>query len=197
MLQTAYGTLTVGLEARAGQSTLIRGGTSSVGMAAIVLAKRRGLQVIATTRREAAAAKLTQLGADHVVIDDGAIAGWVRGLFPDGVDCAVELVGVNVLKGTLRCVRTGGTACFTGVLSDEWTIHEFYPMDWIPVGVRLTVYSGNSSHLSSGALQEFIDAVYAGQVTVPLGRSYRMEDIVQAHRDMEVGVVGGKGVVLT
>ena len=40
MLQTAYGSLTVGLDARAGQTLLIRGGTSSVGMAAAVLAKR-------------------------------------------------------------------------------------------------------------------------------------------------------------
>ena len=41
MLQTAYGSLTVGLDAQPGQSILIRGGTSSVGMAAAVLAKRR------------------------------------------------------------------------------------------------------------------------------------------------------------
>ncbi len=34
MLQTAYGSLTVGLDAQPGQSLLIRGGTSSVGMAA-------------------------------------------------------------------------------------------------------------------------------------------------------------------
>src|SRR4051812_34524925 len=47
MLQTAYGSLTVGLDARPGQSLLIRGGTSSVGMAAAVLAKRRGLTVLA------------------------------------------------------------------------------------------------------------------------------------------------------
>src|SRR3954462_11164440 len=42
MLQTANGALTVGLDARPGQSILIRGGTSSVGMATAVLAKQRG-----------------------------------------------------------------------------------------------------------------------------------------------------------
>src|SRR5207302_2177967 len=50
MLQTAYGSLTIGLDAQPGQSILIRGGTSSVGMAAAVLAKRRKMTVLSTTR---------------------------------------------------------------------------------------------------------------------------------------------------
>ena len=53
MLQTAYGSLTVGLDLQPGQTLLIRGGTSSVGMAAAVLAKHRGLTVLATTRSQA------------------------------------------------------------------------------------------------------------------------------------------------
>ncbi len=51
MLQTAYGSLTVGLDAQPGQTLLIRGGTSSVGMAAAVLANDRGLTVFSRTRR--------------------------------------------------------------------------------------------------------------------------------------------------
>src|SRR5437764_14110559 len=51
MLQTAHGSLTVGLDAQPGQTLLIRGGTSSVGMATAILAKDRGLTVLATTRQ--------------------------------------------------------------------------------------------------------------------------------------------------
>ena len=50
MLQTAYGSLTIGLDAQPGQSILIRGGTSSVGMATAVLAKRLDMTVLSTTR---------------------------------------------------------------------------------------------------------------------------------------------------
>ena len=50
MLQTSYGSLTVGLDAQPGQSILIRGGTSSVGMATAVLAKQLGMTVLSTTR---------------------------------------------------------------------------------------------------------------------------------------------------
>jgi len=196
MLQTAYGSLTVGLEAPDGASILVRGGTSSIGLALIGLAKLRGMTVFATTRREAGRELLERAGADHVIIDDGEVAAQVREIVPGGVDGAVELVGVNVMRDTLRSVRTGGVVCFTGMLSDDWTIHEFYPMDWLPNGVRLTAYSGEASDLTPAALQEYLDAVAAGTIVLPVGRTYALEDIVQAHRDMEAGTVGGKAVVV-
>jgi hypothetical protein len=71
------------------------------------------------------------------------------------VDGAVELVGVNTLQDTLDAVRPGGTVCFTGMLSDQWTIPEFYPMDWLPNGVRLTAYSGEAADLTPAILQDF------------------------------------------
>ncbi|MCP2263254.1 zinc-binding dehydrogenase [Promicromonospora thailandica] len=197
MLQTAAGSLRVGLEARDGQTLLIRGGTSSVGLALAVLGRARGMTVISTTRSESGRALLLAGGADQVVIDDGDIAPVVRNLVPGGVDGAVELVGTNVLRDTLRAVRPGGVVCFTGMLSDQWTVPEFYPMDWLPNGVRLTAYSGESTDLAPATLQGFLDDVAAGRAAVPVGRVYRLDDIVQAHRDMEAGTIGGKGVVLT
>lgn len=196
MLQTAYGSLQVGLDAHEGQSLLIRGGTSSVGLALAVLAKMRGMTVYSTTRRAAARPLLESVGVDHVLIDDGHVARQVRSLEPGGLDGAVELVGVNVMKDTLRAVRSGGTVCFTGMLSDQWTIPEFYPMDWLPNGVRLTAYSGESRDLPAAALQDFLDAVADGRARIPVGRVYALEDIIDAHRDMEAGRIGGKGVVV-
>jgi len=196
MLQTAAGSLDVGLRAAPGQTLLIRGGTSSVGMAAGVLAKRRGMTVLSTTRNPAKADALRRLGVDHVLIDGGTVADQVRTLIPEGVDGAVELVGVNALRDTLRATKSGGTVCFTGMLSDEWTIHEFYPMDWLPNGVRLTAYSGEASDLTPETLQEFLDAVAEGTAVVPVGRVYRLDEIVRAHHDMERNLVGGKGVVV-
>lgn len=153
MLQTAHGSLTIGLDIRPGQSLLIRGGTSSVGMAAAILAKRRGITVLASTRNEAKREALLAIGVDHVLIDDGDLAGAVRRIVPGGVDAALELVGTPTLRDTLHATRVHGVVCFTGMLSNQWTIPDFYPIDYIPRGVRLTSYTGGAADLPGSVLQ--------------------------------------------
>ncbi|KQQ03389.1 MULTISPECIES: zinc-binding dehydrogenase [unclassified Rathayibacter] len=197
MLQTAHGSLTTGIDARPGDTILIRGGTSSVGLALAVLAKQRGMTVFSTTRSAAKAAALEQVGVDRVFLDAGAVADDVRAAAPGGVDGAVELVGTDTLRDTLRATRVHGTVCFTGMLSDVWTVPDFYPIDFLLNGVRLTAYSGEASDLPAAVLQEFIDAVQAGTATVPIGAIYALEDIADAHRAMETGTVTGKLVVTT
>jgi NADPH:quinone reductase len=195
-LQTAYGSLTAGLDVQPGQSLLIRGGTSSVGMFAAVLAKRRGMTVLATTRNPAKAKALTAIGVDHVLIDDGAVAPQVRAILPEGVDNALELVGTPTLPDTLRAVRKLGVVCFSGILSNEWIVKDFYPIEYLPRGVRLTSYGGDADDLPQAVLQDFLDAVAAGDAVVPLDRTYRLEEIAQAHEDMEENRAVGKLVVL-
>ena len=197
MLQTAYGSLSVGLDTRAGQTLLIRGGTSSVGMAAAVLAKARGLTVVSTTRRPDRAETLRAIGVDHPVIDDGEIAAAVRAIVPGGVDAALELVGTNTLPDTLRATRVHGVVCFTGMLSNQWTVPDFYPIGYLPNGVRLTAYGGEASDLPAGVLQSFLDDVAAGRLSVPIDRVYALDEIRAAHADMEAGRAAGKLVVLT
>ena len=72
-------------------------------------------------------------------------------------------------------------------------------MDWLAQrSSGSTAYSGEATGLTPAILQDFLDAVAAGEATIPLGRvSHPLEQIVQAHHDMEAGTVGGKGVVLT
>jgi NADPH:quinone reductase-like Zn-dependent oxidoreductase len=197
MLQTAHGSLTIGLDIQPGQSLLIRGGTSSVGMAAAILAKRRGLTVLASTRDEAKREVLASIGVDHVLIDDGELAAVVRRIIPGGVDAALELVGTPTLPDTLRATRVHGVVCFTGMLSNQWTVPDFYPIDYIPRGVRLTSYTGGAVDLPHSVLQEFLQAVSDGTTIVPIGKVYTLDDIVQAHTDMEEGRASGKLVVTT
>jgi NADPH:quinone reductase-like Zn-dependent oxidoreductase len=197
MLQTSYGSLTVGLDAQAGQSILIRGGTSSVGMATAVLAKQLGMTVLSTTRNMARSSVLIGIGVDHVLVDDGDVAVQVRSLIPDGVDAALELVGTPTLPDTLRSVRVHGVVCFTGMLSNQWVVPDFYPIDYLPRGVRLTAYGGDAKDLPQQVLQDFLDAVAAGTAKVPLGRVYGFEQIAAAHADMEAGRIAGKLVVTT
>jgi NADPH:quinone reductase-like Zn-dependent oxidoreductase len=166
-------------------------------MATAVLAKRHGMTVLATTRNPAKASALTGAGVDHVLIDDDDVARQVRAILPDGVDAALELVGTPALPDTLRAVRVHGVVCFTGMLSNQWTVRDFYPIDYLPRGVRLSAYGGEAGDLPPSVLQAFLDDVSAGSVRVPIARIYDFAQIVEAHADLEAGGASGKLVVLT
>jgi NADPH2:quinone reductase len=196
MLQTAYGSLTVGLDAQAGQSILIRGGTSSVGMAAAILAKQLGLTVFATTRSRDKLAALARIGVDYPLIDDGDVASQVRAIAPNGIEAALELVGTPTLPDTLRALAVHGVACFTGMLSNQWIIPDFYPNGYLPRGVRLTAYHGNASDLPASVLQRFLDAVAAGTATVPIQAVFDLDHIDEAQSRMIAGDGAGKIVVV-
>lgn len=196
MFQTVWGSLTVGLESQAGQTLLIRGGTSSIGMTTTRLAKEMGMTVLATTRNPQKVDKLRANGVDHVIIDNGRIHQTVRQLVPHGVDRVLELVGTVTLLDSLKCAAVGGIVCMTGILGNQWTMKEFTPMGDIPTGVKLTSYAGTPDYLDPQRLQTFVDDVAAGRQQVNLDRTFRMEDIQAAHRYMESNQATGKLVVV-
>ena len=197
MMQTAWGSLNNALRLSAGQSLLIRGGTTSVGLAAAVLAKRQGATVAATTRKAHRESMLKDNGADHVFIDTGEIAGDVRRVFPDGVDKVLELVGTTTLLDSLQSAARFGSVCMTGMVGNAWELDQFSPMGAIPSTVNLTTYSGGSRDFVDTPLQTIVNEVEVGRMTPKIGRVFQLDDIVEAHRCMEDNAAGGKIVVLT
>ncbi|MBD0851838.1 zinc-binding alcohol dehydrogenase family protein [Maribacter arenosus] len=197
MFQTVHGSLHLALGIQPGETLLIRGCTSSIGMLATQMAKNLGLTVIATTRNPKKERLLLENGVSQVVIDNGVIAPKVRKLFPNGVDKVLELVGASVLKDSLQCVGQGGTACMTGMLSESWSLKDFSPMEFIPATVKLTVYDSGQVRSPATAFQEFIHDVETGKVKLGIGKVFRLEEIVQAHQLMESNSANGKIVVLT
>lgn len=197
MTQTAYGSIVHAMRARSGDTILVRGGTSAVGLMAVRLGVRMGMTVIATTRRESARPVLNEAGAVHVVIDDGRIEGKVRALAPGGVDGALELVGIPVLGDTLRCVRPGGMVSFTGSLTEVWSMKDFSPFGLIPSTVGLTVYHGHAWDLPASVLQDVLDAVAVGEMSVPIAKVFHgLEQVPYAHRALDSHAVPGKNVVV-
>ena len=194
-LQTAWGSLTVGLDLERGQSLLIRGGTSSVGLAAAFLAHDIGATVLATSRKRERLAQLAEREIEHPILDGGEIAPLVREIVPGGVHATRELVGTPTLQDSLRATRVYGTVCMTGMVSNQWTIPDFYPIGYIPNGVRLTGYGGEAGDLPQAVLQRYLDATAAGRVAVPIHRVYELEQVQQAHAAMEGNEAFGKLVV--
>jgi NADPH2:quinone reductase len=195
MFQTVSGSLTLALEVQKGETLLIRGGTSSIGMLTCQLAKYLGLTVIATTRNPDKEIHLKENGADYVLIDNGEIQSKVKILFPGGVDKVLELIGIATLKDSLKCIKPKGMVCMTGILGGEWTMKEFTPMGDIPSLGRLTVYMGEAENLNKKLLQDFINAVADGSINITIDKIFNLDQIVEAHIYMESNQAKGKIVI--
>jgi NADPH:quinone reductase-like Zn-dependent oxidoreductase len=196
MLETAWGSLFRSLRLQKGETLLVRGGTTSVGLAAAAIAKNFGARVVSTTRNPDRVPMLHSSGADEIFVDSGAIARDVRRAYPKGVDKVLELIGTTTLEDSLHCAREGGVVCMTGIVGNKWTFENFAPMERIPTAVCLTSYAGESNDFMSTPLEELAQQIAAGTLKVQIGRVFEIDQIVEAHRLMEENKAGGKIVVL-
>lgn len=134
MLQTAYGSPHKGLSMKAGEILLIRGGTTSIGLAAAELARNAGVTVLSSTRNSQRETLLRERGAEEVFIDDGSIAQDLRETYPAGVDKVLELIGVSTLIDSMACTKVGGICCMTGIVGNEWSFESLILWSMFRVG---------------------------------------------------------------
>lgn len=184
---TAYGSLFESLQLIKSDTLMIRGATSTVGMAAIQLAKAEGAKVIAASRRSSSFEKLYSIGADLCVIDDGNISSQELPFKPNKV---LELIGPKTLHDSLLCVSHPGYVCNTGILGNVFTVKDFDPIKYIPNGVYLTGFFSNFP------VQETIDRMFAlinkGNIAPLYAKVFGLHEIAEAHSLLENGGAGGK-----
>jgi NADPH:quinone reductase-like Zn-dependent oxidoreductase len=177
---------------------LIRGGTSSVGMAAASIAAGLGIETAATTRRPDKIDALTAAGVDHALLDTGEpLTANIHSIWPGGPDYVLDLVGASTAVESLHQVRRGGTVCVSGSLSG-WLIPNFEPIAMIPSGTKLTAFHSDNLKGSAGTtvLQRVVHQVEAGVYRPNIDRVFGLDDIAAAHRYMEDNQATGKLVVM-
>jgi NADPH:quinone reductase-like Zn-dependent oxidoreductase len=196
---TAAGSLET-LALTRGETVLVRGATSSVGMACLELARAAGMRIVATTRTSARAPLLLEHGAAAVVLEGDGFAERARAELPGGADGVVDLIGARAVLDSLAVVRRGGTVCNSGLLGGEWVIDDFQPIENIPSGRKLTAYhSDEAGDASIGGplLRAVVEQVERGEVDPVIDTVYALDEIAEAHRRMAAGAATGKLVVLT
>jgi NADPH2:quinone reductase len=191
---TAYGSLFESLQLNPNDVLLVRGGTSSAGLAAIQLSKSIGAKVLATTRKEEKRQLLLNTGADYVLIEDGTLSGQLKALYPQGVTKILELIGAETLMESMNLLSKHGIVCVTGLLGKKTTLDNFYPIKDIPSGVYLTGFVSNSPN------QQLIYALYSHikqfNIQPIIARIFSLNQLAEAHALMESNHANGKIVVV-
>ena len=197
---TVWGALEKSLQITEGQTLLVRGATSSLGLAAVAYAKMRGLTVVATTRKAQSTKKLTSIGADHVVIDNGEIHESVNSILSGGIDNAIEIVGAATLSDTAKCIKPWGEIVVVGLLGGPPILKNFNLMMDIPNTVKLSFFNSQllgteALPLKDSPLNMIAEKVANGSIPSTLAKVYSFEDIQEAHSLLDSGKAGGKIVV--
>ena len=195
MYYTAYASLFDALMLKKEDVLLIRGGTSSVGVAALQLAKSIGATVVSTSRNKEKLELLKQYGADYALLDDDNIKTQLHSLFPKGVNKVLELVGTATLKNSLSMLKEKGILCFTGILSGEWVLESFEPMGDIPSGCYLVPFD-SGANFKEKLLTDLFEHIAQYNIEVPIAKVFALEEISQAHLLMESNSANGKIVVI-
>ena len=168
---TAFQLLTR-LGTKAGDTVLVHAAAGGVGLLAVQIAKSMGARAIGTAS-ERNHHYLRELGAEPVTYGDG-LAERVRALAPEGVDAVVDFVG-GVLETTKAVLKDGGRH---GSIVDG----EVAGAGGIAAWVRP----------DSADLQALAALADAGKLTVPVARSFPLEEAAAAFALSQSGHVRGK-----
>lgn len=184
---------------RAGETLLVHGATSGIGVTAIQMAKAAGAKVIATARGAAKAQAALKLGADVAVdatTQDFAEVAKAEG----GIDVALDMVGGDYFAKTLDALKTGGRIVYIASQAGaEITVPVFRIMQKRAVITGSTLrprHADEKARLAAAVEARIWPWIAAGKVAPPVDRTFPLDQAAQAHAHLEAGGHVGK-VILT
>jgi len=176
---------------RPGQTVLVLGASSGVGIAAIQIARLFDCRVITTAGDEIKLAKARDLGADYTINHyQQKISEEVRKITNKvGVDIVVEHVGAATWDESVKSLRSGGTLVTCGA-----TTGPNVAIDLLHLFARQLSLLG--SYMGTmGELHEVLRHVFAGRLKPVVDRAFRLSEIRSAHEYLEKSQMFGKVVV--
>lgn len=202
-LQTMHNAVVTAGRLRKGESILIQGASSGVGLMGMQIAKHMGASlVLGSSTNPGRRARLKEFGADVAV--DTTDPTWpdavIKATDGKGVDVIVDQISAPVANGNLkaakvlgRIVNVGRLGGFTGEF--DFDLHAMKRIDYIGVTFR-TRSVEEVREINRLMRVDLWDAVESGKLALPIDKTYPLEQAAEALAHMKANEHFGK-IVLT
>ena len=183
---------------KAGESLLVHGGSSGIGLTAIQLAKAFGATVFTTVGNEEKAVFCKDIGADHVF--NYKTQDWANETFAltqkKGVNVILDMVGGSYIEKNLRTLALEGRYCFIAFLEGGKAEVDFRPLMMkrqTITGSTLRARPDAQKAMIAVSLKEKVWPLLEARVVKPvIYKTFALDEIVEAHQLMESSAHIGK-----
>ncbi len=180
-----------------GRSCLVHAAAGGVGQLLVGFAARLGATVYGTVRVESQKQLARERGARDVFLsnDGGFVAPLLELTGGVGVDVVFDSVGKPTLRQDFKVTRLKGLVVSFG--TSGGAVDDLNPAELGEAGSLYLTRPRLKDHLSDAhTIQARADALYSGiadaSLSLPLGKRYAMDEVRQAHADVEARRTGGK-----
>jgi NADPH2:quinone reductase len=182
----------------AGESLLVHGGTSGIGIAAIQMAVARGSKVFATAGSAEKCAAIEKLGATGINYKETDFYETIAtATNKAGVDVVLDMVGAPYTARNLRCLARDGRLVQVAFMQGS----KIEALDLMPVMLKRLTITGSTMRprtaaekgvIAQALLREIWPLLAAKQITPLIDRVFPFDEVVAAHELMESSAHIGK-----
>ena len=183
---------------KAGETFLVHGGSSGIGLTAIQLAKAFGARVFCTVGNDDKAAACVKAGADVAINyrTQDYVQEVLNATAKQGVNMILDMVGGDYMQRNLTSLAVDGRLVQIAFLQPSKT-----EVDWISLMVKRLTFTGSTLRPRSAAdkaqmaaeLEQHVwPLLTQGKCLPVIHQVFKLEDVVQAHALMESSVHIGK-----
>jgi NADPH:quinone reductase len=202
-LMTLHNALVTAGRLQRGESVMIQGASSGVGLMGLQIAKLMGASlVIGTATNDERRARLKHYGAD-VVVDTRDVA-WhddvLKATGGKGVNLTVDMLSGPVVNQTMKATALLGRIVNVGRLAGQkaefdFDLHALKRIDYIGVTFRTRTLDEVRA-ISKAMRADLWDAVKAGKLKLPIDKKFPLDEVPAAHMRMKENKHFGK-ILLT
>jgi NADPH:quinone reductase-like Zn-dependent oxidoreductase len=198
-LNTLHDALITNGRLKAGESVMVQGASSGVGLMGLMIAKLKGAKlVVGSSTNAARRARLKEFGADLAV--DTGDAGFVDAVLAatdgKGVDLIVDMVSGATVSRSMKATAIRGRIVNIGRLGGataefDFDLHAMRRIDYIGVTFRTRTLE-EVREIVRRMRADLWEAVSAGKLNLPIDRTFRLDEAIAAQACMRSNAHFGK-----